>query len=85
MPKASSPARGADSGCACPSGSSCDRPERIEVIATRKGLSGNQLADLSDIARGYLSEVRAGRKSPTVRTLSKIARALDVSLRDLFS
>jgi transcriptional regulator with XRE-family HTH domain len=59
--------------------------KRIDAIAKRQRLSANKLADLSGIGRGYLSEVRSGRKSPTLRTLIKVARALGVPLRDLFA
>jgi len=42
--------------------------------------SSNQLAINT---RGYLSDVLAGKKSPTVRTLVKIAKALEVEVKDL--
>lgn len=58
---------------------------RVRELARKKHWSANRLADFSGIARGYLSDMLAGRKSPTVRTLSKIARALEVSVRDLFA
>ena len=57
---------------------------RIRELARKKRWSANQLADFSTVARGYLSDVLTGKKSPTVRTLSKIARALQVDVRDLF-
>jgi transcriptional regulator with XRE-family HTH domain len=56
---------------------------RIEQAARRKKWSLNQLADFAGLGRGYVSEMIRGKKSPTVRTLKKIADALDVSVRDL--
>ncbi len=48
-----------------------------------KRLSVNRLADFSGIGRGGLSEILAGKSSPTLRTLGRIADALGVAVRDL--
>lgn len=58
---------------------------RIRELQRRKKMTAMRLADFAGIARGYLSDVLAGKKSPTVRTLVKLAAALDVEVRDLFS
>lgn len=50
----------------------------------RRGLSVNRLADFSGMGRGRLSEILAGKSSPTLRTVSKLAEALEVSVSDLF-
>jgi transcriptional regulator with XRE-family HTH domain len=57
---------------------------RIRAQARKKRWSANQVADFAGLGRGYLSEVLAGKKSPTLRTLAKIASALDVPLKELF-
>lgn len=57
---------------------------RIQELATRKKLSVNGLADFSGLSRGYISELLRGNKSPTVKSLVKIAQALDVEVIDLF-
>jgi len=57
--------------------------KRITATMKRKKLSVNHLADYAGIGRGYLSELLRGKKAPTVKTLAKIAAALDVDLRDL--
>jgi transcriptional regulator with XRE-family HTH domain len=56
----------------------------IRARAKGRRLSSNKLADFAGVGRGYLSDLLAGRKSPTVRTLVKIAAALEVDVRDLF-
>jgi transcriptional regulator with XRE-family HTH domain len=56
----------------------------IRELLRRRRWSANQLADFSSVGRGYLSDVLAGHKSPTVRTLVKLARALDVEVKSLF-
>jgi transcriptional regulator with XRE-family HTH domain len=58
--------------------------KRIRMLMAAKGLSVNRLADFSGVGRGRMSELLAGKSSPTVRTLGRIADALDVSVRDLF-
>lgn len=55
----------------------------IRAFARRKRWSCNQVADFAGVSRGYLSEVLSGRKSPSLRTLVKIAAALEVEVRDL--
>lgn len=57
---------------------------RIRELAEAKGYSINRLADFSGISAGYLSTVLRGKKSPSLRTISKIADALDVSPLELF-
>jgi transcriptional regulator with XRE-family HTH domain len=59
--------------------------KRIKELARAKGLSANRLADFAGLGRGFVSNVLTGKKSPTVRTLSKVAKALDVEVRDLFA
>jgi transcriptional regulator with XRE-family HTH domain len=43
-----------------------------------------RLAGFSGLVAGYRSNLLARKTSPTVRTLSKIAKALDVDVADLF-
>jgi transcriptional regulator with XRE-family HTH domain len=50
----------------------------------RKGWSATQMADFSGISRGFVSNLLTGQKSPTLRTLTKIADAFEVKVRDLF-
>ena len=50
----------------------------------RKKWSINQLADFSGLGRGYLSDVMNAKKSPTVRTLVKLADALETEVSELF-
>ena len=56
---------------------------RIRVLARKRRWSANQVADFAGVSRGYLSELLAARKSPSLRTLAKIAAAFEVEVRDL--
>lgn len=57
---------------------------RIAKLALERCLSMNHLADFAGLSRSYVSAILRGRKSPTLRTLEKLADALDVDVRDLF-
>jgi putative transcriptional regulator len=57
--------------------------KRIKELASKKGWSGNLLADFAGMSRGYLHEVLRGKNSPTVSTLLRIAEALEVEVIDL--
>lgn len=58
---------------------------KIRALARERRLSANRLADFSGVARGAMSNVLTCKKSPTLRTLSKIAGALGVKVKDLLS
>jgi transcriptional regulator with XRE-family HTH domain len=58
---------------------------RIKALARERRLSANKLVDFSGIARGAMSNILTGKKSPTIRTLAKIAKALDVEIKELVS
>ena len=59
---------------------SSDRLRRNLIkIRKEKGLTQEKLAYESGMSKGYLSEIEAGKKSPTVRILEKLAETLEVS------
>jgi transcriptional regulator with XRE-family HTH domain len=51
----------------------------------RRGLSLKALAKIADVSVGLLSQIERGISSPSLRTLSKVRLALDVSLAELFN
>jgi DNA-binding Xre family transcriptional regulator len=55
----------------------------VRVWREHRGRSLRQLADRAGIGVGYLSQIETGERKGTVRTLKKIADALDVDLDDL--
>lgn len=56
----------------------------IRNIRLSKHLSVRRLSGLSGVSRTYISEIENGRKSPTLETLYKLAKALNVRVKDLF-
>jgi len=57
---------------------------RIKDILRDKRLTQTALSDLVGVKKGFMSEIIAGKKNPSVETLGKIADALNVSIGELF-
>ncbi len=60
-------------------------PNKLKKLREAKGLSVRGLAREAGISTETVYSVEHGRRQPSVRTLGKIARALGVEARDLFS
>jgi transcriptional regulator with XRE-family HTH domain len=58
---------------------------RIRELRDAKGWSQEKLAEAAYIDRSYLAGIERGLRNPTVRNLLKIASALKVQMRDLFT
>jgi transcriptional regulator with XRE-family HTH domain len=52
--------------------------ERIRVLRSERGLSQERLAGKADLTTGFVNAVEHGRKVPSLTTILKLARALDV-------
>jgi len=55
----------------------------VRRVRLKKGLSQENLADLSGLSQQYLSGLENGKRNPTVITVYEIAQALGVSHMDL--
>jgi len=56
----------------------------IKKLRETKGLSQEKLARLADVANNTLIKMESGEnQNPTLDTLKKVAKALDVSVDDL--
>lgn len=56
----------------------------MKKLRENKGLSQEKLARLSDVANNTIVKIEAGKnQNPTLDTLKKIAKVLDVSVDDL--
>ena len=60
-------------------------PTRLRELRQARGLSVRGLAKEAKVSTETVYSVEHGRRQPSVRTLAKIARALDVEVKDLFS
>lgn len=58
--------------------------ENVKRFRKKRGLSQDKLAKLSDVTLTTLVKIESGaNKNPTIKTLKKIADALEVSLDQL--
>ena len=57
---------------------------RIRVLRTKRGWTQAMLADHAQITREHLSELENGRKEAGIRTIEKIAAALEMTLEQFF-
>lgn len=56
----------------------------IRSFRQKRGLSQGDLEKRTGLMRCYISRVENGHTVPSIETLSRIARALDAQLADLF-
>jgi transcriptional regulator with XRE-family HTH domain len=57
----------------------------LRALRERRGLSLEKLAALTNVSRAMLGQIELGQSVPTIKTLWKIARALDVPFSTLLS
>lgn len=55
---------------------------RLERI--KRGITQEELADMSGIARSTMGIVERGEQSPSLQTIAKIATALNINISKLF-
>jgi transcriptional regulator with XRE-family HTH domain len=60
--------------------------DNVKKLRAKKGLSLEKVARLADLSLNTIVKIENGvNKNPTIDTLSKIAKALDVGVDDLIS
>jgi transcriptional regulator with XRE-family HTH domain len=57
---------------------------RIKVLRKRMGLSQAELSEKIEIAQNFLSRIEVGSNFPSLETLEKMSKALEVELKDFF-
>lgn len=57
---------------------------KIKALRKAKGLSQQMLADMAGVSRSQFSEIETGSRPANTLRLSAIAKALGVSVTDLF-
>lgn len=58
---------------------------RIKKIRQEKGISQETLAHFADLDRTYINSVENGKRNISILNIEKIARALEISLKDFFN
>jgi len=59
--------------------------ERVRKLRQTKGMSQEELAFRAKIHRTYLGGIERGERNPALKNIAAIAKALDVSLSEIFS
>jgi len=55
----------------------------LKRIRTKKAISQGDIARELGVSRGFVSTIENGKTNPTLSTISKIAKALNVSTNEL--
>lgn len=58
--------------------------KRIQELRKQRKLTQEDLADFINVDRSYMGFVERGERNPTLEKIIKIAKALNVSLVNLF-
>lgn len=58
--------------------------KKIVKHREQQKITQEKLAYENDFSKGYLSDIEAGKKLPSLLLLEKIAEALEVDIKDLF-
>lgn len=59
--------------------------KRIQQLRKQRGLTQEDLADLIGVDRSYMGFVERGERNPTLDKIIKIAKALKMTLSEIFS
>lgn len=57
---------------------------RIKELRKTRGLTGEQLAELVNVSKGYISELENDKKTPGVGLVLRLADALKVEVYELY-
>lgn len=55
----------------------------IHVMRASRGLTQTEVADDAGVTSGAMSLIESGKRSPSVRTLARIAKAMDTTMVQL--
>lgn len=59
---------------------------KIKQLREKKNLSQGKLARLADVSNNTIVNIESGKQTnPTIETVSKIAKALDVAIEELLT
>jgi len=57
--------------------------DNIRMARKQKGITQKVLGEMIGISNTYLSDIEIGRTNPSIKTLKKIARGLEISYVEL--
>ena len=56
---------------------------KIKLLRTKLKLSQEELAERAELSKNSIGAIERGTSSPTIETLDRVAKALEVSLPEL--
>ena len=57
---------------------------KVQALRKERNLSQEQLADMAGVHRTYIGMIERAEKNITLCNIERIAKALEVSIKDLF-
>ncbi|HAD80972.1 MAG: hypothetical protein A2509_02025 [Candidatus Edwardsbacteria bacterium RIFOXYD12_FULL_50_11] len=58
--------------------------QKIRYLRKAKGFTQEKLAELSGLDNTYIGAIERGQRNPSIESAQAIAKALNISLKDLF-
>jgi len=58
---------------------------KVQELRNAKGYTKSMLSSLADLDISYIGKIERCEKSPNLRTIIKLANALEVPIKDLFN
>ena len=59
--------------------------KRIKELRNKLGISQEELADIAELDRTYITSVECGKRNISIVNVEKLANALNVSLSEFFN
>jgi len=56
----------------------------VRKYRTKRKVSQEKLAEIADLHRTYIGQIEAGKRNVALKNVDKLAKALGVSIKDLF-
>ena len=57
---------------------------KVRKNRLKKNLSQEKLAELANLHRTYISQIESGKRNVALKNIEKIAKALDIKVKELF-
>ncbi|MDD4980782.1 MAG: helix-turn-helix transcriptional regulator [Candidatus Omnitrophica bacterium] len=57
---------------------------KVRKYRIKKKLSQEKLAEIADLHRTYIGQVESGKRNIALKNIEKLAKALNVDIRELF-
>jgi len=59
--------------------------KRVRELRNKLGISQEELADMVELDRTYITSVECGKRNISIVNIDKLAKALNVTLADFFT